>query len=74
MTQKIPFVKMHGLGNDFVIINESHMPKNCDINSFVQEISDRELGIGCDQFIVYQQNPDKINMVIYNQDGSGAKE
>ncbi|MEM6338560.1 MAG: diaminopimelate epimerase [Pseudomonadota bacterium] len=73
MSQKIPFVKMHGLGNDFVIINEDHMPKNCDINSFVQEISDRELGVGCDQFIVYQQNPEKVSMSIYNQDGSGAK-
>ena len=65
---------MHGLGNDFVIINENYMPKNCDVKSFVQEISDRELGVGCDQFIVYQQSsPDKINMSIYNQDGSGAK-
>lgn len=73
MLQKIPFVKMHGLGNDFVIIDEHHMPKNSDIQSFVQKISDRELGIGCDQFIVYGQNSDKINMSIYNQDGSTAK-
>lgn len=73
MLQKVPFVKMHGLGNDFVIINEHHMPKNSDILSFVKEVSDRELGIGCDQFIIYRQDPDKINMAIYNQDGSGAK-
>ena len=73
MPQKILFVKMHGLGNDFVIINEMNMPKNYDVKSFVQEISDRELGIGCDQFIMYQQNSDKINMAIYNQNGSRAK-
>ena len=73
MLQKIPFVKMHGLGNDFVIINEHHMPKNPNIPSFVQEVSSRELGIGCDQFIVYSQNSDTVRMKIYNQDGSAAK-
>lgn len=73
MLQKIPFVKMHGLGNDFVIINEHHMPKNLDTQGFVQKVSDRELGVGCDQFIVYSQNTDKVNMTIYNQDGSSAK-
>lgn len=72
MLQKIPFVKMHGLGNDFVIINEYHMP-NSSIKSFVQAISDRELGVGCDQFIAYSQNSNKVNMAIYNQDGSSAK-
>lgn len=73
MLQKIPFVKMHGLGNDFVIIDEVHMPKNSNIHHLAQRISDRELGIGCDQFIIYSQDPDKINMAIYNQDGSTAK-
>ncbi|RDD41026.1 Diaminopimelate epimerase [Trichoplax sp. H2] len=64
---------MHGLGNDFVIVNGCHMPKSSDIHSFAKEISDRELGVGCDQFIIYRQDSDKINMTIYNQDGSGAK-
>lgn len=73
MLQKIPFVKMHGLGNDFVIINEDHIPKNSDIQSFVREICHRQLGVGCDQFIIYRHDLDKINMAIYNQDGSGAK-
>ncbi|EDV26418.1 uncharacterized protein TRIADDRAFT_54386 [Trichoplax adhaerens] len=73
MLQKVPFVKMHGLGNDFVIVNGCHMPKSSDIHSFAKEISDRELGVGCDQFIIYRQDSDKINMTIYNQDGSGAK-
>ena len=73
MSQKIPFVKMHGLGNDFVIIDKNHMPKNIDIQSFVQNIADRALGIGCDQFITYKQESDKVIMEIYNQDGSKAK-
>ncbi len=73
MFQKIPFIKMHGLGNDFVIIDENHMPKNIDMQSFVQNIADRELGVGCDQFITYRQESDKVIMAIYNQDGSRAK-
>jgi diaminopimelate epimerase len=73
MSQKIPFVKMHGLGNDFVIIDEKHMPTSIDIQSFVQDIADRELGVGCDQFIIYKQESDKVIMAIYNQDGSKAK-
>lgn len=73
MLERVPFVKMHGLGNDFVIINELNMPKSSDTQSFVQKISDRELGVGCDQLIIYRQDSSKIYMAIYNQDGSGAK-
>jgi len=73
MLQKIPFVKMHGLGNDFVIIDENNMPKNSDLQFFVQNIADREVGVGCDQFITYKQESDKVIMAIYNRDGSKAK-
>ncbi len=73
MSQKIPFVKMHGLGNDFVIIDEKHMPKNVSSQNLARSISDRELGVGCDQFIIYRQGSDKVNMSIYNKDGSSAK-
>lgn len=68
----VPFVKMHGLGNDFIIINLdiiSHIDTD-----FVKKISDRRLGIGCDQFITYKLiNDSNCEMGIYNQDGSVAK-
>jgi diaminopimelate epimerase len=73
MSVIIPFVKMHGLGNDFVIVQESYITKEVDIAKFVQEISHRKIGIGCDQFITYRQKNNNIDMVIYNQDGSRAK-
>lgn len=70
---KIPFVKMHGLGNDFVIIAEKDLPKSIDIKAFVMLVADRRYGIGCDQFITYRHD-DALNvqMGIYNQDGSKA--
>jgi len=72
MTKKIPFVKMHGLGNDFVIISEAHLPSKINMTEFAIKISDRRLGIGCDQFITYNDNSSNIQMSIYNQDGSKA--
>lgn len=70
---KIPFVKMHGLGNDFVIIAEDALPKLIDVSAFAMLVADRRYGIGCDQFITYKYD-DKLNvqMGIYNQDGSKA--
>ena len=74
--KKISFVKMHGLGNDLIIIHKSEMPKLTNINNFVAKICDRRLGIGADQFIIYNQDNkinDKYQVDIYNQDGSPAK-
>ncbi|MCC8417713.1 MAG: diaminopimelate epimerase [Rickettsia endosymbiont of Bryobia graminum] len=73
MTQKIYFVKMHGLGNDFVIINKDDLPISYDLPKLAINISNRHIGIGCDQFIIYQQKADHYEMLVYNQDGSRAK-
>ncbi len=71
--KKIPFVKMHGLGNDFVIIAEESLPSAMNMKDFAKAISNRRLGIGCDQFIVYKQKQDFVQMSIFNQDGSSAR-
>ncbi|WP_410521686.1 diaminopimelate epimerase [Candidatus Tisiphia endosymbiont of Oplodontha viridula] len=73
MSQKINFAKMHGLGNDFVIINQRDLPKNCDLQQLSLKIANRHTGIGCDQFIIYDKKPNYYEMIIYNQDGSSAK-
>lgn len=73
MYKKIKFTKMHGLGNDFVIINQEDLPVDCNLPKLAIEISDRHVGIGCDQFIIYQKQQDYYEMTIYNQDGSKAK-
>jgi diaminopimelate epimerase len=68
----IEFVKMHGCGNDFVIIDERL--RTCDVSpARAAALADRHRGIGCDQLIVIQ--PSKTAdafMRIFNPDGSEA--
>ncbi|NRB11125.1 MAG: diaminopimelate epimerase [Rickettsiaceae bacterium] len=67
---------MHGLGNDFIIISKNELPKSTNINSFIAKICHRRLGIGADQFIIYNQDnkiSNKYHVDIYNQDGSPAE-
>lgn len=69
------FTKMHGLGNDFVIIKTLHtiIPY---IIKYSKEISSRKTGIGCDQIIIIT-NPNKKDtdylMTTINADGSVAE-
>lgn len=50
----IPFIKMHGLGNDFVVIDARAKPLALDDKSAVA-IAARHTGIGADQLIVIEQ-------------------
>jgi diaminopimelate epimerase len=68
----IPFVKMHGCGNDFVILDERFRTLAIDPARAVA-LADRHTGIGCDQVIVIQPNETAdAFMRIYNPDGSAA--
>ena len=71
VSNEIPFFKMHGLGNDFVIIYKHDIAYDINLSDLAIKISDRRLGIGCDQFIVISIEP-KLEMFIYNMDGSEA--
>lgn len=74
--KKISFIKMHGLGNDFVIVEDNILSSIRNIKDFVIKLSNRRIGIGCDQFITYTKQDDKADTVlmkIFNQDGSKAK-
>lgn len=71
--KQIPFIKMHGLGNDFVIVEDLLLLDIRDIENFVVSISNRQIGIGCDQFITYTKHDNFVSMNIFNQDGSKAK-
>ena len=64
------FHKMHGLGNDFVIIDAR--VQSIEISSArAQMIADRKFGIGCDQliFLLPSEIAD-VRMRIFNPDGS----
>jgi diaminopimelate epimerase len=47
------FIKMHGLGNDFVVIDARAQPLVLDDDQ-ARAIADRKTGVGCDQFIVIE--------------------
>lgn len=70
----LKFLKMHGLGNDFVILDGRTAPLKLTSLQIVH-LADRKRGIGCDQLIILEP-PTKpgasIFMRIYNPDGSEA--
>src|SRR5271157_210529 len=67
----IPFRKMHGLGNDFVVIDGRSKGFAAD-PELARAIADRRTGIGCDQLIVIERPRDPVAdafMRIRNADG-----
>lgn len=67
---------MHGLGNDFVIVKRTQDFSKINHRDLAIAISDRRTGVGCDQFIIYDDNTGEentYNMEIYNRDGSSAE-
>lgn len=70
----INFRKMHGLGNDFVVIDAMKTPVTFT-EAQRRHIADRRYGVGCDQLILMESPQDKsadLFMRIYNPDGSEA--
>ncbi|HWL55649.1 MAG TPA: diaminopimelate epimerase [Paracoccus sp. (in: a-proteobacteria)] len=66
----LPFMKMHGLGNDFVVIDGRETGRLPDA-AVVAAMADRHFGIGFDQLAVILpgENAD-ARLVFYNSDGS----
>ncbi|MBO9517171.1 MAG: diaminopimelate epimerase [Porphyrobacter sp.] len=65
------FTKMHGLGNDFVVLDTRVHPLPPITASLARSLADRRTGIGCDQMILLE--PSEIadfRMRIFNADGS----
>jgi diaminopimelate epimerase len=67
---RIDFTKMHGLGNDFVVIDSRAQELPDITGALAAAIADRRTGIGCDQLIVleYSEAAD-FRMRIFNADG-----
>ena len=66
-----PFFKMHGLGNDFVIIDARAQPLVLN-DAQARAIADRKTGVGCDQLIVIEPAKNgsaDATMRIRNADG-----
>lgn len=64
------FWKYHGLGNDFVIVNNVDSSLKAD-GALAEAICHRRFGVGADGLIVVERsNQADIRMIIYNSDGS----
>src|SRR5271167_2873816 len=72
---KIPFLKMHGLGNDFVVLDGRRAAIAVDAAA-ARALADRRTGIGCDQVILLEPpgHPTaQVLMRIRNPDGGEAE-
>jgi diaminopimelate epimerase len=71
----VQFLKMHGCGNDFVVLDERRGALGITPTR-AAAIADRRTGVGCDQFIVIEPPPANSDadafMRIRNPDGSEA--
>jgi diaminopimelate epimerase len=65
------FVKMHGAGNDFLVIDARDRPLEISA-AHARSLADRRRGVGCDQLIIIQPGDDAADaaMLILNADGS----
>lgn len=67
---RVSFTKMHGLGNDFVVLDGREVALPEVTKRFARSIADRRTGIGCDQLIVLEPSDSAdFRMRIFNQDG-----
>ena len=70
--EPLPFLKMHGLGNDFVVFDARRRALDLTTDQ-VRAIADRHTGVGCDQLIIMEpprNGAADVFMRIRNADGS----
>ncbi len=73
---QLDFTKMHGLGNDFVVIDA--ISQHVELTpEQVQFIADRRFGIGCDQVLIVERSETQsvdFKYCIFNADGSEVEQ
>ena len=70
---KIPFWKMHGAGNDFILVDDRSLRFPSAQTSFVVPLCDRRRGIGSEGLLLIQPSANAdFRMRFFNPDGSEA--
>ncbi|MFM6950150.1 MAG: diaminopimelate epimerase [Novosphingobium sp.] len=68
---RVPFTKMHGLGNDFIVLDAREIGVPAMTGRLAAALADRQTGIGCDQLILLEPSEQAdVRMRIFNADGS----
>mgnify|MGYP005743771279 FL=1 len=70
-SNNLPFMKMHGLGNDFVVI-DAREGEVVLSKKIISGIADRHFGVGFDQLAVISKGEFDAHLTFYNADGSGS--
>ena len=73
---KLHFTKMHGIGNDFIVLDHTKSPFQLT-KEIIQSLSHRQLGIGFDQLLVVENSTLKdvdFKYRIFNQDGGEVEQ
>jgi diaminopimelate epimerase len=71
VTTRIPFIKMHGLGNDFVVLDAREAPLPVMTPPVARALGDRRTGIGFDQLILLEPSETHdFRVRFFNSDGS----
>ena len=72
---KLKFTKMHGIGNDFVVIDAINQHVSLCPDQ-IRAIADRHFGIGCDQILLVEKATNKADFRyrIFNADGSEVEQ
>lgn len=69
-TMRVPFIKMHGLGNDFIVLDARDGGVPPLTSRLAAALADRKTGIGCDQLILLEPSTlADVRMRIFNADG-----
>ena len=77
--KKMQFIKMHGLGNDYIYVdcfdpNTADLIAHTELSSLAQRVSDRHFGIGSDGLVLILPSAEAdAQMRIFNADGSEAQ-
>ena len=66
------FVKMHGNGNDFIVIEDLNNGLKGQEGALAKKVCHRRYGIGADGILLVRRQNETIEMVIINSDGSYA--
>ena len=72
----LSFTKMHGLGNDFVVLDALRSPMDLNKEQ-IRLIADRRLGVGCDQVLMIEPSHSTgadIYYRIFNADGGEVEQ
>lgn len=67
----IAFTKMHGAGNDFILVDDRNCTFPIDDSEWLQRVGARKTGVGCDGFILVQppEQGGHFRMRFINPDG-----